>query len=53
MVFLKQKLIYTINTGLFFEQDHLRNLIILGVDQKRATYFKCEKMTKMCTYFTT
>ena len=37
MVLLLQKLIYSLNesfdfvSGLFFEQDHLLNLIILGV----------------------
>ena len=41
MTFLPQKLIYAINKlfnfvpGSFFEQDHLLNLIILGVYAKR------------------
>ena len=49
MVFLAQKLIYTVNIqfnfafGLFFEHDHLLNLIILGVYAKQMfTYFKTE-----------
>ena len=41
MAFLAQKLIYTINIwfnfvfGLFFEQDHLLNLFVSGVNAKR------------------
>ena len=41
MVFLAQKLIYTVNIqfnfalGLFFEHDHLLNLIIVGVYAKQ------------------
>ena len=41
MAFLMQKLIYTINIwfnfefGLLFKQDHLFNLIILGIYEKR------------------
>ena len=48
MAFLAQKLFYKINiwfgfvSGSFFEQDHLLNLIILGVytDDLNDMYFK-------------
>ena len=50
MAFLAQKLIYTINIwfnfvlGLFFKQDHLLNLIILGGYSKR--WPKCARISK-------
>ena len=48
-MFLRQKLIYPINmiqlcAGLFFEQDHLLNLIIFGVFAKR--WPKCARISK-------
>ena len=49
MAFLAEKLIYTINIwfnfvcGSFFEQDHLLNLIILGVYAKR--WPKCARVS--------